>query len=450
MKRSICLGLMVTGIVVLLMSQSAFANQNEKINELLGKIETRLAALEVTQGKGGEALHQLSKMSPGELPPALVASIDELEKQMANLTSELDGVKADDHATTNAVGALACELRELLGLIRGACGGQSACGGCSGESTCGGEAADDGLVVSGFVDASYFYNGPKAEGTFGFDQGEVDFEKTIGERGSVRLDIEWVSDGEDGYTMDAEQGYVAFNPQALGPMSIQFGKFNAPIGFECLDPPDMYQYSHALVFDNGLPTNVTGAMLTAASDSGFDIALYVCNGWDQNNDNNEDKTIGARLGLSPCETFSFGVSTIIGAQTEAEGKDLTVFDVDATATPLAGLTLGSEFNYGRDETGEDTTEWMGGLVMGHYDFSDTWGLTVRYDYFDDKDALRLGSGDCEIRQSIAFAPTFCLGDGMGALFEFRTDSSDKEVFLDKDGEATKSASFYAFEMTYTF
>lgn len=415
------------------------ADRTGEVGELIDRIEARLQELELAQSQGGEALHALSQLPAGELPPALVGSINELEKQLQELAEKLDGMKSDQQAKSDVMRALAGELRHLFDLM------SAPGGGCVTE-----EEVEVTLSISGFVDASYFHDGPSATGSFGFDQGEVDLSRTIGAIGEARLDMEWVSDGDGGFAMDAEQGFVVFSPEALGPMAIQFGKFNAPIGFECLDPPDMYQYSHALVFDYGLPTNVTGAMISAASDKGFDFSLYLCNGWDQNTDVNENKTIGVRLGFTPGERFGLGVSTITGSQTAAEGKDLTVFDVDATATPMPALTLGAEFNYGKDESGAETAEWMGALVMGHYDFSEVWGLTVRVDYFDDKDASRLGSEMEEVRHSIAFSPTFCLGDGMGALLEFRVDSSDEEVFENKDGEPSKSASFFAFEMTYTF
>ena len=63
-----------------------------------------------------------------------------------------------------------------------------------------------------------------------------------------------------------EQGYVTRSRAGSQDLEgnypiLTFGKFNAPIGFELLDAPDMYQYSHSLVFSRGLPTNLTGAML---------------------------------------------------------------------------------------------------------------------------------------------------------------------------------------------
>ena len=119
------------------------------------------------------------------------------------------------------------------------------------------------------------------ESTFGLDQTEIDLVRPIGDAGYVRADVEWVKDGE-GWAQQLEQGFVSYTPEFLPGTAVTFGKFNAPIGFELLDAPDMYQFSHALVFDHGLPTNLTGAMIARPLGDKADVAAYWVNGWDVN------------------------------------------------------------------------------------------------------------------------------------------------------------------------
>ncbi len=310
-----------------------------------------------------------------------------------------------------------------------------------------------GLDISGFVDVSYFYAGNSGENTFGLDQIEVDVNKSLGESGSIRADLEWVSDGAGGFTVEAEQGFINYTPSFLGSFSLTFGKFNAPIGFELLDAPDMYQYSHALVFDNGLPTNLSGVMISGNLTEQLDLSVYVCNGWDQNVDFNTGKTAGGRLGFTSGETWAGGLSVIHGANGLAEGDMLTVSDVDVSVTAVENLTLGAELNQGREDITDATNttstfNWLGYLLMAHYDFSDFLGLTIRYDSFDDKDGSRLET--VEKRQAVTVAPTFVLGHGMGALIEIRNDFSDQKVFFDSDGKAVESQLAAALEFTFTF
>ena len=333
--------------------------------------------------------------------------------------------------------------------------------------TGGGEGLSNLVEISGFVDASYIYNNLDDANTFGLDQVEIDLSKNLGGIGTLRADLEWVSDGEGGFTLDAEQGYVTLD-LGMGRgegnyPTLTFGKFNAPIGFELLDAPDMYQYSHALVFDMGLPTNLTGAMLSMDLGGGVDVVVHLSNGWDQNVDGNTDKKIGGRLGYSHEEKGGIGFSAMRGDESGFTGN-LTVYDIDLTLTPRPDLIIGGEYNNGRtdlDEVLEQESSWNGYMVMAHFDFNDVVGITGRYDYFTREvesnfPSLQTGSTGPkfnleETRQALTIAPTFALADGLGFLMELRRDFSDDEIYGNPEtGDAEKSMVNFAFEMTYSF
>ena len=313
----------------------------------------------------------------------------------------------------------------------------------------------DEAKISGFVDFSLYeqqYDGS----TFGLDQVEIDIEKKIDDRLSVRADINYMT-AMKSYSTAAgteveiqqfddlvEQGYVTYNTNGI---DLTFGKFNAPIGFELLDPVDMYQYSHALVFDYGLPTNLTGAMGSYSFNDMADISLYVVNGWDNNYDNNNSRTTGGRLGLTPLKGINIGLSAISGKEGPTDDK-LTVVDIDLTLTAIDKLTIGAEYNSGTDEgvaAGGDDAEWSGFLVMANYAATDDLSLTIRYDSFDDEDGTRLVT--IEKRTAYVVAALYSLGEGAGFLLEYRTDESDEKVF---DGGAEDSQASYAAEFTYSF
>ena len=322
------------------------------------------------------------------------------------------------------------------------------------------------IEISGFVDASYTYTGIDGSNTFSLDQIEIDLSKDLGGIGTLNADLEWVSDGEGGFTLDAEQGYVTLD-LGLGRgegnyPTLTFGKFNAPIGFELLDAPDMYQFSHALVFDLGLPTNLTGAMLSMDLGGGIDVVVHLSNGWDQNVDVNTDKMIGGRLGYSHEELGGIGFSAMRGNESDLTGN-LTVYDIDLTLTPSPGLIIGGEYNNGKTDVDEINVEnsWNGYMVMAHYDFSDVVGLTGRYDRFSREISSSLANpgggmdqpldGLKMTQQAFAIAPTFALTDGLGFLMELRRDYSDDAIFYNSDtGDSETSQVNFAFEMTYSF
>lgn len=304
--------------------------------------------------------------------------------------------------------------------------------------------------LSGFVDASYYEELANRGGEFGLDQVELDIEHSASSKTLLRADLEWVKDGQ-GYLAQVEQAYMRY--LCGDDWSFTFGRFNAPIGFELLDPNEMYQYSHSLVFDYGVPTNLTGLMVGKSLDEHFDLVAYGVNGWEQNSESNRLKTFGGRLGHSS-EISSAGLSLISGKEgggAEPEFKR-TVLDLDLGCTP-EGWVFGAELNHGHVKLmDQSTADWLAALVMAHRDFNDWLGATVRYDYFDDQDAWVFApvGGQAQKRQAITVAPTFVLDDGLGALIEFRVDRSDRNAFVDSDGRPSKSSVSIAAEMTYSF
>ena len=336
-------------------------------------------------------------------------------------------------------------------------------------------------VISGFVDMSYFSDTNADTAGFGMDQAEVDITHTVNDKASLRIDLNYLATDGITYVSDVavgvdsgdvevdvvpttssaavmawdeivEQGYITIN---AGAITLTFGKFNAPIGFELLDAPDMYQYSHAMVFDYGLPGNLTGVMASGGSGI-IDYAVYVVNGWDNNTDDNTDKHIGGRLGVTPSEGINVGLSYISGnVGTDPNKVSQTVMDIDFTYTRQENLTIGAEYNMGTVaessvvDPGDDAT-WTAYLVMAHYDFSDKFGVTARYDSFNDEDGLALGAGVKEIRNAITVAPTFAIAEGLGGLIEWKTTTSDEKVFKDKDGKDVDSEQTLAAELTFSF
>jgi hypothetical protein len=240
------------------------------------------------------------------------------------------------------------------------------------------------------------------------------------------------------------------------PIELTFGKFNAPIGFELLDPVDMYQFSHALVFNLGIPTNVTGAMLTTQLATPVDLSMYLVNGWDNISDNNKDKTVGGRIGFTPIENLNFGVSTIYGAeQAGKNGNKRFVLDLDATLNLSDSTLFGLEVNYGTEENlpvslplpGRNVA-WFGLLFMTHHDFTSWLGATLRYDFFNDKNGGR--TGVVQQLQAATAALTFTLGKGAGAILEYRHDWSDVNSFVLANGVPDDNNDAFALEFTYSF
>jgi hypothetical protein len=358
-----------------------------------------------------------------------------------------------------------------------------------------------GLKIDGFVDTSFFWNantgdlatgnGTPEDANFALDQVEIDLEKEITSWLSVRTDIDY-EEADGTLTADTifEQGFVVITIPMLAAVdedgwNFTAGKFNAPIGWELLDPPDMYQFSHAITFNFGIPTNLTGVMLQGNVTPYVDFAVYGVNGWDVNEDINRDKTVGGRVGVTLFdEHLNVGVSAIHGSESmpnpediaealaaAAGGQDnhddLTVLDIDYTINLpiLEGLIIGGEVNIGRDEHGQSAfliipgyrpgdAEWYGFFNTVHLDVLSWLGFTYRYDYFDDSSGARIDPVP-QIWQSHTGAITISLAEGAGFLVEYRHDESnlgemDVAPFIKKDGRRDDENNTVATEFTFSF
>lgn len=331
-------------------------------------------------------------------------------------------------------------------------------------------------TFKGFVDTSFFYESVQNVSTFSLDQVELDIDSQLTPWAGLRFDINFLADPE--VTLDGvggralafddlstddvlEQGYITLTlpTKNLGiEATLRFGKFNTPIGWELLDPVDRYQFSFAHVFNYGLPFNTTGALIALKFNPIVDLQLYAVNGWDQLQDNNDNKTFGGRLGITPVEDLNWGLSFIIGPEQDDNDDDYrTVFDTDLTIKLIPKLLIGADFSYGFEENagaGGRDAKWLAGLLTLHYSFTDIIGLTLRFDAFDDKDGARLPNDNPAVTDqttySFTLAPVFNLGKGIRALAELRYIKSNEDVFLKRNGGFTDESFVVALEFTYSF
>jgi len=314
----------------------------------------------------------------------------------------------------------------------------------------------DNLNISGFVDGSYSGQnaptGTAASTGFGLDQVELDVEYSKGNTG-FRFDLNGFPSTAGNIAPDSlfEQGYVYYTFEGVldEGLTFTFGKFNAPIGWELLDAPDMYQFSHALVFNNGLPTNLTGASL-AGKVGIIDAVIYYSNQIDTNGVTTTGiRAAGGRLGITPLEGANIGVSYL--TQGNPGFIATRTLDVDFTYDAIDHLVIGGEFN--QVKTKNITSQ--GYFVTAHYDFTDMFGATYRFGTWDDNKSV---AG--KVTSNTA-ALTASLNDGFGVIAEYRTVNntiaSAAASVIGTTGSSLVegyannfNTKAYAFEMTYSF
>ncbi len=308
------------------------------------------------------------------------------------------------------------------------------------------------VALSGFVDGSNYANFSTGRSTFGLDQVEVDLRKSLSSKTSVRADIEGLNDGVGEIKLGVEQGFMSWRSGDTWSLQFTFGKFNAPIGFEALDPVDMFQYSRGLVGTYCTPSNLTGIMATVSTPKVVDWSMYVVNGWDVNSDNNKGKTLGTRMALHPSADMTVGLSAISGSEiADNSSSRRSVLDGDLTYHLTTWWLMGAEVNLGWESKvlGDTATaDWQGLLLMSNVQFLGRYGLTIRGDYLNDADGNRTGTPQ-ELK-AVCISPSLKISEGLTTLFEARYDWSNRGVFDAADGAHRKNQVVMAFEFTYAF
>ena len=264
--------------------------------------------------------------------------------------------------------------------------------------------------------------------------GEVDFEYTEGPV-TFRLDLNLPRNGLEAsgagtpgpHGLGIEQAkFVWMMPmgEQMG-LSLTGGAFNAPIGFEAQDAPDMYQTSHGQLFDL-VPSNLAGLMLSGGGGPVM-LDVYFVNEWRA--DDAEENSVGALLTLSPFKVASLAVGFLTSPD-NAGATPTTKGDGDILDVVLSGtISLMAEFElllageYLTDEHNDAI-----GLVasLTHNSANYPHGLTVRYDSVD-CDALSIYCGAKATPTSLTVAANVALSENLFALLEWRSNDPDQPL-----------------------
>ena len=320
--------------------------------------------------------------------------------------------------------------------------------------------AASGVEVHGYVDAAYSY----LSGTGIFSSGTADrvfdtepnsfnlhqasltiaYQPKEGFGGLVNLtagrDARVIaSAGEATSNFDVTQAFVQY---AHGPLTVIGGKFITLAGAEVINSTLDTNYSRSILFGYAIPFAHTGVRLTYAASDQLSLIVGVNNGWDQLQDQNKQKT--AELGVSfiPSKLFSLAVQGYSGVEQLAGGAFIgagthgvrDLIDAVATYNATSQLTFilnadwGSQDNFTSLVNGAPIkAKWDGVAAYANYQANDQWRLSVRAEYFDDKDGYRTGVIQKwkEGTLTLAYLPTKFIE----LRGEVRYDKSDSSAFV---------------------
>ena len=328
--------------------------------------------------------------------------------------------------------------------------------------------ATPALVISGSVDGYYKYDFAKTaantytsftqtHNTFSLGMASVKFAHT-GEKVSAVADLGFgprakdFAYTDDGITQAIKQLYVSYSPADF--VTFTLGTWATHIGYELVDPQLNRNYSMSYMFTNGPFTHTGFKAQFTKGKSG--LMLGISNATDYRvlpSDQINRKFFLAQYSVAFEKVSAY--LNFVGGKAPDSSKSAQI-DAVVTAKFSDKFSLGFNGTYTSVKAWDgnknlDGEGWYGAALYLNLDPKPWFGLTLRGEYFNDDNQLKVYSG-APTGGSI-FATTLSAQFKKGGFMfipEVRFDNGSENIFVDKDGAATKSAGNFLFAAVYSF
>lgn len=280
--------------------------------------------------------------------------------------------------------------------------------------------------------------------------------------GQLTTHLEAADSGPPGTAIEIDNLIINWTPARVSTLSLSFGRFDAPIGFERDDEPLNLVPTASFTFENARPVKFTGLMARYVLNPKISVLGLVANGWDQELDNNSGKTVGTKLQVFPSSGLAVAGGVFYGPEEDSTNSSpRTLLTGDATWQPMSRLIVQAEAHHGSQQG----NTWTGVVGQAFWRLGQSAGLTVRGDVMDDPDGFRTGTA--QTLSSVTISPWYFYREAQEGVFsniEFtnfrlpafslrpavRFDHSDQPVFEKKDGSLSQSNVTALVELVYVF
>jgi hypothetical protein len=361
---------------------------------------------------------------------ALVSKIDELQRQLDDVRSQLAALKKDTHAAP-AAAPLTASSGPSIGSLLGP------------------------TSLSGFVDMYYGYNanqpvtrtssfrsfdGPSNQ--FALNLVELVVDKTpevTNSRTGYHIALGYgqainAVNGSDpgGLSFDQylKEAYFSYLAPAGKGLQLDFGKFVTPAGAEVIETKDNWNYSRGLLFSYAIPYYHFGMRAKYSFNDKYSLTGYVVNGWNNVIENNTGKTYGMSLGWNPTKKVSIAQNYMAGPEEGSNSNWRQLWDTVVTYSPTSKLSLIANTDYGRGDRLAGVTSpvfWTGFAGFVKYALNDKYAVATRYEYYNDHDGFTTGTAQHFNGITGTFQRT--IANHILTRLEFRRDASNRPTFM---------------------
>src|SRR6187455_910084 len=331
------------------------------------------------------------------------------------------------------------------------------------------EDAKPALIITGSADVYYKYDFAKTKlnnytsftgthNSFAIGMASVKFEHKGNKVGAV-LDLGFgprakeFAYTDEGITQAIKQAYITYSPSDW--LKFSAGTWGTHVGYELLDPQLNRNYSMSYMFTNG-PFSHTGLKADITKGKhGFMIGISNATDYRTPPDDYINKKfVLAQYSLAASDNVKIFLNYVGGKAPDT--SKVSQFDAVVTAK------LSDKFNIGFNGTVNSTQywdgaknvdgkSWWGSALYLNLDPKPWFGLTLRGEYFNDDNQLKMFAIAPE--GGNIFATTLSANFKVGGFIfipEYRMDNASQEIFVDKEGAAKKSASNFLLAAVYSF
>jgi hypothetical protein len=236
----------------------------------------------------------------------------------------------------------------------------------------------------------------------------------------------------EAHDYDLHQVFISWIMPVGHGIRLDLGKFATPFGYEVIEGYDGYNdnQTRSFLFGYAIPFTHTGLRASYTFTAKLWASAMVVNGWDNWYDNNDAKSLGIQLAVTPTKTWTFYVTAMGGPEQDNNShNDRYNFNFVSVYKPRDPLTLGLDVVVG-NEAGLPApgaiARWRGVAGYLRRRFTDPLALTLRAEIFDDADGARTGTA--QTLKEVTLTPEYKLGKHIVLRGDLRCDWSDQDAF----------------------
>jgi hypothetical protein len=322
------------------------------------------------------------------------------------------------------------------------------------------------LTINGFAVGSALYDRNLAQNTALASKLAVSFFRPWSDQlylfGQLTTHLEPQPSGPAETHIELDNLVINWTPAKLSSLSLSFGRFDAPIGFERDDEPLNLVPTSSFTLETARPVKFTGLMARYTLNPKVSLLGLVANGWDQEADNNSGKTAGFKLQFFPSTVLAVAGGAFYGPEQDfTNGAQRLLLTGDATWQPAQRIIVQAEAHHAT----EADLSWTAVVGQTFVRVGRSTAVTVRGELVNDPDGVRTGTP--EKLSSVTISPWYFYREAQEGVFsniEFtnfrlpafslrpalRFDHSDQPVFEKKDGSLARSNLTALVELVYVF